>query len=128
MNSYLDIFIGGYSVETVVAELTRCLSLFPNLHTLQIDAVSSPRRQSLMREIFEQTFQKHSYPQIHNVFVMFFSVSFAASCPQARCIGFTRYYTNYRSCLQTIKGNCPHLEVLENFGDVFWTPEACNRA
>ena len=127
VNSYLDIFIGEYSIETVLAELARCLSLFPNLHTVQIDVISSPRRRSL-REIFEQTFKKYSYPQIRNVFVMFFSVSFTASCPQARRVGFTQYYSMSRSCLQTIKGNCPHLEVLENFGDVFWTPETCNRA
>ena len=126
-SSYLDIFIGEYSFKTVLAELARCLSLFPNLHTVQIDLVSSFRRRRSL-EIFEQTFKDYSYPQIRNVFVMFNSASFIASCPQARRVGSTQTYALSRLCLQTIRSNCPHLEVLENFGDVFWTPNACDRA
>ena len=127
MNSYLDIFIGQYSIKTVLAELARCLSLFPNLHTVQIDLSMDSRRRSL-RGIFEQTFEKYSYPQIRNVFVMFYSISFVASCPQVRHVGCTRYHSMSNLCLQIIQGNCPHLEVLESFGDVFWTPDACKRA
>ena len=37
MNSYLDIFTVDYSAKTILAELARCLSLFENLHTVQID-------------------------------------------------------------------------------------------
>jgi hypothetical protein len=128
VNSYLEIFIGPYSIETVLAELARCLSLFSNLHTVQIDVGASSRQRQSFGEIFEQTFKNYSYPQIRNVFVMFISLSFVASCPQARRIGFTRYWRMPRSWLQTILGNCPHLEVLEDFGEVFWSPDACKRA
>jgi hypothetical protein len=132
VSSYVDIFIGQYSIETVLAELARCLSLFPNLHTVQIDVFLRFRRRGSKRrslkEIFEQTFKNHSYPQIRNVFVMFFSESFIASCPQARRIGFTRKHSMSRSCLQTILNNCPYLEVLEDFDDVFWRPDGCKRA
>jgi hypothetical protein len=126
--SCLDIFSGEYSFETVLAELARCLSLFKNLHTVQIDVVTSRRRPLSYGEIFEQTFKNYSYPQIRNVFVMFFSVSFVASCPQARRVGFTRHYPMTKSCLQTILGKCPHLEVLEGFGNLLLVPNACNRA
>ena len=67
VNSCLDIFIGPYSIETVLAELARCLSLFSNLHTVQIDVdVASSRRRTFgeFRENLEQTFKKNSYPQI----------------------------------------------------------------
>jgi hypothetical protein len=140
VNSYLDVFIGEYSIETVLAELARCLSLFPNLHTVQIDVISSFRRRSQRRlgsagEIFEQTFKKYSYPQIRNVFVMSSSVSFVASCPQARRVGLARYYYSSwsmsRSCVQNILEllcNCPHLEVLEDSDLVFRTSEDCERA
>lgn len=123
MNSYLDIFIGQYSIKTVLAELARCLSLFSNLHTVQIDVVSSFRRGAYFGEFFEQTFKKHSYPQIRNVFVTYFSVSFVASCPQARRIGFTRHSSMPSSCLRTIMSNCPRLEVLEGLGGVFLIPD-----
>jgi hypothetical protein len=127
VNSYVDIFIGQYSIKTVLAELARCLSLFPYLHTVQIDLFSWSRRRRPMGKFFEQTFKNYSYPQIRNVFVRYFSESFVASCPQARRIGF-RNLSMSRSCLQTILNNCPHLEVLEDFDDVFWSPEACKRA
>ena len=130
MNSYLDIFIGEYSIETVLAELARCLGLFSNLHTVQIDVSTDFRRRRSLGEIFEQTFKKYTYPQIRNVFVMSFSVSFVASCPHARRVGFTRNCSMSRSCFQTILRNChgPHLEVLEGFGDAFLISDACNRA
>ena len=127
MNSYLDIFISPYLIETVLAELARCLSLFSNLHTVQIDVGSSSRQRRSLGEIFEQTFKNYSYPQIRNIFVMFISLPFVASCPQARRIGFTRHWRMPRSWMQTILGNCPHLEVLEDFGEVFWSPDACKR-
>jgi len=124
--NYLDIFIVEYSIETVLAELARCLSLFPNLHTVQIDVDTSSRRRRSSLKVFEQTFKNCSYPQIRNVFVMFSSESFIACCPQTRRVGFTHSYSMSRACLQFIQLNCPHLEVLESFGDVFWTPYACN--
>lgn len=105
----MDILIGEYSMETVLAELARCLTLLSNLHTVQIDVMSSSRG----RTIFERTFKKYSYPQIRNAFVMPSSQSFLASCPQARCVGLTRNSFMSASYLQTIMENCPHLEVLE---------------
>jgi hypothetical protein len=127
VSSYVDVFIVEYSLDTVLAELARCLSLFPNLHTVQIDVTSSTRRRRSLGEVFERTFENYSYPQIRNVFFMFFSVPFIASCPQARRVGST-YNSMNNSCLQTIQSNCPHLEELEDFGDVFWRPYACNGA
>ena len=90
VSSYLDIFINEkYSFTTVLAELARCLSLFQNLHTVQIDGDSNSGSGSRRREIFEQTFKKYTYPQIRNVFVTDFSAIFIASCPQARRVGIT---------------------------------------
>ncbi|KAF8811085.1 hypothetical protein BYT27DRAFT_7185059 [Phlegmacium glaucopus] len=95
--NYIDVFIGEYSCDRVLAELARCLSLFTNLHTIQI----------------ERAFKKYSYPQIRNVFVMPLSKSFIESCPEARCIGFTRNWTMSSSFLRRIVDNCPRLEGLD---------------
>ena len=127
MNSYLDVFIGEYSAKAVLAELARCLSLFPNLHTVQIDVDQECRLH--LEEIFEQAFEKYSYPQIRNVFIMFSSISFVASCPQARRIGFTRNCSmSAPLCLQSILDKCPYLEELGDTRDVSWSSYTCNRA
>jgi hypothetical protein len=137
VNSYLDVFIGGYSIETVLAELARCLSLFPNLHTVQIDVTRfrrrSQRRLGFAGEIFEQIFKKYSYPQIRNVFITSSSVSFVASCPQARRVGLAQHWSMTRPFVQTVTVlvllcNCPHLEVLEDSYFVFGTSEDCECA
>ena len=127
LNSYLDIFFGQYSAKTVLAELARCLSLLPNLHTVQMDVTFDSKRSLL--KIFEQTFKGYSYPQIRNVFVMSESYSFIASCPQARRVGFTsmQQWSMTRSCVDTIIKNCPHLEVLEDFAELYWRADACRR-
>ena len=127
VSSYLDIFIGEYSAKTVFPELARCLSLFQNLHTVQIDVDFISRRSPLM-EIFKQTFKKYSYPQIRNVFIMPISLSFVASCPQVRRIGFTRNCSMSDWSLEIILRHCPHLEVLEDIGDIIWRANICDRA
>ena len=126
MNSYLDVFIGEYSAKAVLAELARCLSLFPNLHTVQIDVDQECRLH--LEEIFEQTFEKYSYPQIRNVFIMPLSSSFVASCPQVRRAGFTRNCSMLFPLLKIILHNCPHLEVLEDIGFIIWSANICDRA
>ena len=129
--SYLDVSICQHSIETVLGELARCLSIFPNLHTVQIDVISSTNfSESMCKRVFEHTFKNHSYPQIRNVFVMRSNVSFVSSCPQARRVGLLeKYRTRFsRSSLETVKDSCPHLEVLEDFGEVSWTPDTCECA
>lgn len=126
VSSYLDIVIGEYSIKNVLAELARCLNLFSNLHTVQIDLKYSSQRSFSSTNIFEQTFKKRSYPQIRNVFLTSSTASFAASCPQARCIGFRRQWMEDGPYLRTMMDNCPHLEVLacpENL----WKPDVCKR-
>jgi hypothetical protein len=129
VNSYIDVFVGDFSAKTVLAELARCLSLFENLHTVQIESthVESSCRPTLAK-LFRQTFEKFSYPQIRNVFIMYPTLSLVASCPQARLVGFTRNCSWPDSVLLGILGNCPHLEELEHTGDLSWTDYTCNSA
>ena len=53
VNSYLDIFTVDYSAKTILAELARCLSLFENLHTVQIDVDLDGG--DPLKEFFKQT-------------------------------------------------------------------------
>ena len=131
MNSYLDIYIPKNSIKTVLLELARCLSLFPNLHTVQLDIfpTSVRRINGPMEGIFEETFKNYSYPQIRNVFVTASSVSFLASCPQAKRVGMAPLWTASKLYLLDIV-DCGRkgLEVLEDFGDIVYTFDACRCA
>ncbi|KAF8816625.1 hypothetical protein BYT27DRAFT_7154290 [Phlegmacium glaucopus] len=121
--NYIDVFIGEYSCDTVLAEFARCLSLFSNLHTIQIEAALSSNRS--LGNFFERAFKKYSYPQIRNVFVMSLSESLLGSCPEARRIGLTRGWTMKESFLHRIVDNCPRLEVLEDFTGFICTGNTC---
>lgn len=142
MNSYLDVFIGQFSFDTVLAELARCLSLFPNLHTIQVEVTSSSGRwlankpslnKQSLRDIFEQTFRYHSYPQIRNVFVMSVSKPLIRSCREARRVGFISLPSNSMlsplaqssDLLQNLIGNCRGLEVLDECGDLILQADTC---
>ena len=126
MNSYLDISIGEYFFDNVVAELARCMSLFPNLHTVQIDIAPGSKR--LLDKIFQRTFKKYSYPQIRNVFVMSLSLDLLPSCPEAKRVGFIQRSTVGRHWdLSKIAGSCPQLETLDDFGYNFWGPNSFQR-
>ena len=130
LNSYLDIFISKYSAKAVLAELARCLSLFENLHTVEIDFDFGGILPLV--ELFEATFKKYSYPQIRNVFIKLPIASFVASCPHAsaRRVGFTGRlgFSWNKSSLRSILDNCPHLEELDDIGNDFWTSDVRNRA
>ena len=131
MNSYLDVFIADHSFDNVVAELARCLSLFSNLHTVQIQIPAGKTRS--LHKIFAQTFKDYSYPQIRDVSVMVLSQSFIASCPEARHVNFIKQWTrppsntDPMSYPNLIMNNCPRLEVLEDFPDILDTVDGCKR-
>ena len=124
VHSYLDVFIGEYSFDSVLAELARCLSLFSNLHTVQIDVTLGSRRS--LGKIFDRIFNKYSYPQIRNVFVMPLSQSLIASCPEARRVNFTQQWSLSMQGLHIIADSCPQLEVLED-NYIFWRADYCKR-
>jgi len=125
-DSYVDIFIGDYSFDRVLAELARCLSLFSNLHTVQIDVATLDSRKTLAK-IFKRTFKAYSFPQIRNVFVISLSQSLIASCPEARRVGFAPRSMAPKSYMRTIIDNCPRLEVLEDFNEFLWEANICKR-
>jgi hypothetical protein len=111
--------MGDYLFDTVLSGLARCLGLFPNLHTIQLDVALGSRR-SLVK-VFERTFKKYSYPQIRNVYVTPVSESLLASCPNARRVAFTVLvqpitHNSQRPWHTSIsKVHFPWLETLEDF-------------
>lgn len=75
----VSVFIGHYSCGGVIAELARCLSLFPNLRTLQIGAVSS-----VIATLGRLAFKGRTYPTIHTLAIPADHEWFMKSCPGLR--------------------------------------------
>ena len=112
-----------YSVDTVLAELARCIALFPNLHTVQLNF-------RLNRFKFLDTFTTYQYPSIKNVYVCLMSAVFICACPEVRVVSPARWHPAVSWWPQTIFENASHqypgLEVLGPF--VFNTGDAKSEA
>ncbi|KAJ3507704.1 hypothetical protein NLJ89_g6159 [Agrocybe chaxingu] len=57
----LNVTILEYAVKTIVPELARCIALFPNLHTIQLNFKIKKNRLSLL-----DVFKEYTYPQIRH--------------------------------------------------------------
>ena len=122
INSYINIFISEHAIEFVIAKLAHCMSLFPNLHTVQIEASRQLLHSSMMERIFEGNFGGWSYPPICEIFIPSPCGVLVSSCPHVQHVGVT-------PCVSTSKWRWPfllccrpHLEYLGNLGDISGLP------
>jgi len=100
-----------YSVDTVLAELARCIALFPNLHTVQLHF-------RFNRFKFLDTFKTYQYPSIKNVYICPMSAMFLCACPEVRVVSPVKWYIASwwpRFTFEIPSFQCPALEVLGPF-------------
>ncbi|CAA7267714.1 unnamed protein product [Cyclocybe aegerita] len=57
----VNVTILEYAVKTIIPELARCIALFPNLHTIQLNFKVKKNRLSLL-----DAFKEYTYPQIRH--------------------------------------------------------------
>ncbi|RDB21235.1 Phosphoribosylglycinamide formyltransferase [Hypsizygus marmoreus] len=69
-----------FSSDTVMAELVRCLSLFPNLHTIQM---LGRRGDS---QSFENAFKGHQFPSVRTLVVPAAAAAVVLSCPMVTTV------------------------------------------
>ena len=98
------------------------MSLFPNLHTVQIEASRQLLCSSMMERIFEGIFGGWSYPPICEIFIPSPCGVLVSSCPHVRhvgvtpCVSTSEWRWPFLLCCQ------PHLEYLGNVGDISGLP------
>src|SRR6266446_1642056 len=112
--SFVNVLVTEYSVDTVLAELARCIALFPNLHTVQFNFRLSYHK----RHHVENAFKAYQYPSIRNVFICPVSIMFLRACPEARFVAPMRWHKNFswlRDIFEKVLNECPALEVLGPF-------------
>ncbi|KDR79119.1 hypothetical protein GALMADRAFT_92970 [Galerina marginata CBS 339.88] len=115
----LNVTIVEYSTEAVLRELARCMALFPNLHTVQLNF----RIFIDTLLLAERVFGAYQYPQIRTVCLSRSAYSFLSACPRVRNV------TSYMNCpdtdfLETVIRECPEVEVL---GSPLFLPDTAER-
>jgi len=103
--------VTDYSVNTVLAELARCIALFPNLHTVQLHF-------RFTKVQYLGMFTNYQYPSIKNVYLCSMSAMFICACPEARVVSPVRWYVPPwwpRSTFENALHQYPGLEVLGPF-------------
>jgi len=94
-----------------MAELARCIALFPNLHTVQLHFQVNGFK-------YLDTFKTYQYPSIKNVYLCPMSVAFTRACPEVRVVFPVKWHGGSwrsRSFFEHPSLKCPTLEVLGPF-------------
>ncbi|KDR79820.1 hypothetical protein GALMADRAFT_1165011 [Galerina marginata CBS 339.88] len=110
---FLNVEVRDYSIPTVLAELARCMTLFPNLHSVKLDISSS---KPMAVKLVGEAFSSYLYPQVHLALVSGWGIRFLRRCPSLRLANFVghgiRESTDYALAGQ-LMGACPRLENLK---------------
>ncbi|KDR79842.1 hypothetical protein GALMADRAFT_136434 [Galerina marginata CBS 339.88] len=108
----LNAEVEDYSTPTVLTELARCIALFPNLHLVRLEILSSTRTLDNLTTLVSKSFAPYSYPQIDHVVVDSESaLSFLRSCPSVRSVNLMNLKLSGEFG-KHLKGICPQLENL----------------
>ena len=79
----VNVEITDYSINSVLVELGRCFSLFPNLHTVKLDMDNSSRHWDM---VIANGFEKYIYPSIHRVILSHRAYPLLLSCPNVKSV------------------------------------------
>jgi hypothetical protein len=104
----VNVILQSYSYDRVLAELARCLALFPNLHTLQVFGLGMRRQ-----EITYKVFKGLTFPQIRTLVVPSSGYHILAACPNVKnvtCIGMC-----FEKFWETLFAHCPNVVSLGTF-------------
>jgi len=105
--------VTGYSADTVLAELARCIALFPNLHTVQLNF-----RLVGFKHCVDNPFKTYRYPSIKNAYVCPVSDMILEACPEARIVSlwkWNEFAWSSGPIFEHAVRYCPALEVLGPF-------------
>jgi len=100
------------SINSVLVELGRCFSLFPNLHTVKLDMHNSFFRDWDM--VMVNGFEKHIYPSIHRVVLAHRAYPLLLSCPNVKSV---QCITNVATA--ELLTYLPKLSCIESVGCTF---------
>ena len=104
----VNVEIGGYAQTSVLAELARCLALFPNMHTVQLKIEETDIR--VPQTMIAKPFEGYVYHSVQTVVVSRNILDFLKCCPQARRVDSYESYVS-RNFWDAVAASCPRLEV-----------------
>jgi len=103
----VNVEIGIYAQTSVLAELARCLALFPNMHTVQLNIEET----DIPQKMIAQPFAGYVYHSVQTVVVSSNILDFFKCCPQARRVDYLKTYFPPRTFWDAVAASCPRLEV-----------------
>ncbi|KDR77401.1 hypothetical protein GALMADRAFT_245595 [Galerina marginata CBS 339.88] len=109
----LNIEVRDFSTQHVLAELARCMALFPNLHSVRLYIPSRECSSSKVLSLAQKAFSKYIYPQIDSVTVSHIAYPLLRSCPSVRSVnrmGLDISLIGDTGFGEWIRGYCTRLE------------------
>ncbi|KDR79841.1 hypothetical protein GALMADRAFT_136433 [Galerina marginata CBS 339.88] len=97
----------------VLAELARCIALFPNLRLFKLKIEPPSRKADELAALEGNAFSQYSYPRIDQVVVSRSAFAFLRSCPPVRSVrvrDFGGWSGKFE--LEYLRGFRPHMENL----------------
>jgi len=124
MSSVLSIMIGAYSVGNVLQELTRCLAIFPNVHTFKLN---NTQLTGLLRQAITRGFSHcKAFPQIRSVTVpkeCGFLLKYFPGARHVRIIGPAQGLYAYSASILACGPLIEHISLsMPHYVELFLTP------
>jgi len=95
----VDVDVARYSDKSLLSELARCLSLFPNLRIVKLRTLRMDRHANGVPKMVEKAFGKYSYPQVSMAILSKWVYPFLSFCPKLQSVRWTdsnRYSPTFR--------------------------------
>ncbi|KAF9482372.1 hypothetical protein BDN70DRAFT_919157 [Pholiota conissans] len=109
----LDIYVTDYSAKTIVPELARCMSLMPNLHTIQIYLEWKGIFGFDYAQLIPCGFHRYVYPQIRTACVSMNAFPILSRAPNVKALHVLKPNLRYTSgLLEYIKSITPSINIL----------------
>lgn len=106
----VNIEVVEFSIEPVLVELARCLSLFPNLRAVKLKLLRTNKTVKSLTGVVRRVFSKRKYPQIRSVGICDLSYPFLSSCPGARSVSWRSNNSGFDN---DVRSRWPWVERLE---------------
>ncbi|KDR77413.1 hypothetical protein GALMADRAFT_245606 [Galerina marginata CBS 339.88] len=112
----INVEVRDYSTPTVLAELARCMALFPHLHAVKLGIFPSKfERSDKLYTLARNAFSLYSYPRVEVAILSRAAYPLLRSCPSVKSVDMMKgllYFDGDTGLSECIQGFCFEIESL----------------